>query len=84
MHPVRIIFIAFISGWQETDDDSDMERPQTTLRAATTVAPAFILAPGEAPRTIGGAVDARVLAPTVAGMLRIRSPNGASLPRLRW
>lgn len=78
------VIVSIAPGWQETDDDSDMERPQTTLRAATTVAPAFILAPGEAPRTIGGAVDARVLAPTVAGMLRIRSPNGASLPRLRW
>ena len=78
------VIVSIAPGWQETDDDSDMERPQTTLRAATTVAPAFILAPGEASRTIGGAVDARVLAPTVAGMLRIRSPNGASLPRLRW
>ena len=77
------VIVSIAPGWQETDDDSDMERPQTTLRAATTVAPAFILAPCEAPRSIGGAVDARVLARTEAGMHRRRSPNGASVPRLR-
>lgn len=78
------VFVSIAPGWHETDDDSDLDRPQTTLRAATTVAPAFILAPGEAPRTITGPVDARVLAPTVAGLLRIRPPNGAAQPRLRW
>lgn len=78
------IFVSIAPGWQETDDDSDIERPQTTLRAATSIAPAFILAPSEAPRTINTPVDARVLAPTVSGLLRIRSPNGAGMPRLRW
>lgn len=51
-------------------------------RAAATTAPAFILAPGIAPQTIGTPVDVRALAPTVARILRIRSPNGASVAPL--
>ena len=78
------VFVAIAPGWQEVDDDSDTDTPQTTLRAATTVAPAFILAPGIRKQTIDSPTDARVLAPTVAGILRIRSPNGAALPRLRF
>ena len=78
------VFVAIAPGWQEVDDDSDTDTPQTTLRAATTVAPAFILAPGIRKQTIDTPTDARVLAPTVAGILRIRSPNGAALPRLRF
>lgn len=78
------VFVSIAPGWQETDDDSDTETPGTTLRAASAVAPAFILAPGVAATTINSPVDARALAPTVTGILRIRSPNGASQPRLRW
>ncbi|MBD5219205.1 MAG: hypothetical protein HDS72_03040 [Bacteroidales bacterium] len=51
-------------------------------RAAATTAPAFILAPDIAPQTIGTPVDVRALAPTVARILRIRSPNGASVAPL--
>lgn len=78
------VFLTIAPGWQETDDDSDTDAPRTTVRAASAVAPAFILAPGGKPATITSTVDARAIAPTVAGILRIRSPNGASLPRLRW
>lgn len=78
------VFVTIAPGWQETDDDSDLDTPQTTVRAASATAPAFILNPGSKPATISTPVDARTLAPTVCGLLRIRSPNGASLPRLRW
>ncbi|MDE6528370.1 MAG: alkaline phosphatase family protein [Muribaculaceae bacterium] len=78
------IFVSIAPGWQETDDDSDTDIPPTTVRAAASTAPAFILIPGGTPATVATPVDARALAPTVAGLLRIRSPNGASLPRLRW
>lgn len=78
------IFVAIAPGWQEIDDDSDTEAPRTSIRAASSSAPAFILAPGGAPVTLTTPADARALAPTVSGILRIRSPNGASLPRLRW
>lgn len=78
------IFVTIAPGWQETDDDSDTDIPHTTVREASSTAPAFILIPGGKAATISTPVDARALAPTVAGVLRIRSPNGASLPRLRW
>ena len=77
------IFLAIAPGWQEIDDDSDVETPQTVVRAGMATAPAFILAPSLAPKEVQSPVDARVLAPTVAGILRIRAPNGASMPRLR-
>lgn len=78
------IFVAIAPGWQEIDDDSDTEAPRTSVRAASASAPAFILVPGGKPVTVSAPADARALAPTVSGILRIRSPNGASLPRLRW
>ena len=78
------VYVTIAPGWQETDDDSDTDAPRTTMRAVSATAPAFILVPGGEPATINTPADARALAPTVAGLLRIRSPNGASLPRIRW
>ncbi|MDE5940758.1 MAG: alkaline phosphatase family protein [Muribaculaceae bacterium] len=78
------VFVSIAPGWQETDDDSTTDAPATTLRAVSAVAPAFFLYPQGDPVTINTPVDARQIAPTVTGILRIRSPNGASLPRLRW
>lgn len=78
------IFVTIAPGWQETDDDSSTDTPETTMRAASAVAPAFFLVPDGKPVTINTPVDARQIAPTVTGLLRIRSPNGASMPRLRW
>lgn len=49
---------------------------------AAATAPVFILAPNVAAQTIGPPVDARSIAPTVARILRIRSPNGAAAPAL--
>lgn len=77
------VFIAIAPGWQEIDDDSDTEAPVTVSRAVASTAPAFILAPQTAPKKIDIPVDARVIAPTVCRLLRIRSPNGASQPPLR-
>lgn len=77
------IFISVAPGWQETDDDSDTEAPVTVSRAVASTAPFFLLVPNIAPRRIDTPVDARVIAPTVCRLLRIRSPNGASLPPLR-
>lgn len=77
------VFIAIAPGWQEIDDDSDTEAPRTVTRAVASTAPAFIMAAQVAPRKIEIPVDARAIAPTVCRLLRIRSPNGASLPPLR-
>lgn len=77
------VFISIAPGWQETDDDSDTEAPVTVSRAVTSTSPFFILYPGLTPRKIEIPTDARAVAPTVSRLLRIRSPNGASLPPLR-
>lgn len=77
------VYVSVAPGWQEIDDDSDTESPVTVNRAVTSTAPFFLLAPQVAPRTISAPVDARIIAPTVSRILRIRSPNGASLPPLR-
>jgi hypothetical protein len=82
-HNAGDIFIAISPGWQEIDDDSDTEAPVRVVRAVASTAPVYILAPQVAPKTIDIPVDARVIAPTVCRILRIRSPNGASLPPLR-
>ena len=78
------VFVSIAPGWQEIDDDSTTDSPATSMRAASATAPAFFLIPGGKPEIINTPVDARRIAPTVTGILRIRSPNGASLPRLRW
>ena len=77
------VYVSIAPGWQETDDDADTETPVTVTRAVTSTAPFFLLAPNVTPRKIDTPVDARVIAPTVCRILRIRSPNGASLPPLR-
>lgn len=53
------------------------------VRGVAPFAPIYILAPDVTPTVIGTPVDARAIAPTVTRLLRIRSPNGASLPGLR-
>lgn len=76
------VFITIAPGWEITDQGSDLTLPMVE-RSGVTTSPAFIMAPSLPSRTITTPVDARVLAPTVAGLLRIRSPNGASLPALK-
>lgn len=70
------VFVEFNPGW---DVAYDIYYPEHTVstRTATAVTPAFIMAPGVAPETIGTPVDATTLAPTLSRILRIRSPNGA-------
>lgn len=78
------IFISIAPGWQEASESEVSGNPVTVERSASTFAPAFILAPQLQQQTIGNAIDARALAPTVAAILRIRSPNGASVAPLRF
>jgi len=62
-----------------TPDGSHTGMVQCTAAAT---APVYIMAPNVAAQTIGTPVDARAIAPTVARILRIRSPNGAAAPAL--
>lgn len=80
------IYVNVIPGWEIINDyDNSISRAAKNKveRIAPATAPAFILAPGTAPRTIEIPVDVRVIAPTVARLLRIRSPNAAALPGLQ-
>lgn len=73
-------------GWELVDDFNrpglHYGRGPVTAHAGT-MAPAYLLVPGTAPAVITTPVDARVLAPTVARQLHIRSPNGAAQAPLR-
>jgi len=76
------IIVTFNPGWTVVDD-IDFPTSSHPVRETSVLTPAFILAPGVASETISTPVDATALAPTVAGILRIRSPNGcASKPLL--
>ena len=70
----------------EIIDDYENEGPQTRTgmvqSGGTTTAPVYIFAPGVEPKTLSTPVDARAIAPTVARILRIRSPNGAGIAPL--
>ncbi len=79
------IVITLLPGFDLIDDSctpASSGRVQQTLVQAAPVAPVFILAPDVDPRTIDTPTDIRVVAPTVARLLRIRSPNGAALAPL--
>ncbi|MDE6487053.1 MAG: alkaline phosphatase family protein, partial [Muribaculaceae bacterium] len=74
------VYIAPAAGWEVVDDWQTPAPATRTPMVHREVAPtglAIIMAPGVDPRTIDTPVDARVIAPTVARILRIRSPNGA-------
>lgn len=73
------VFIDVIPGWVLVNDFPTNQAPtRQTVRRAPAVAPAVIYAPQliEA-KHIAAPIDARRIAPTVARILRIRSPNAA-------
>lgn len=68
-------------GFEIIDDYNTVppsNRTPMAERHAATTAVMMIMAPSVEPTVIDTPVDARVLAPTVARILRIRSPNAAS------
>ncbi len=69
-------------GWEIVEEENGVQK-HTTQRIATTTAPVFILHPTLKPERVIGDIDACVVAPTVARLLRIRSPNAAELSPLR-
>ncbi len=76
------VFVEVIPGWTLADDTVNPPLKEV-VRAAHSTAPLIIYAPAllEAAR-ISTPVDARRVAPTVARVLRIRSPNAAGEPPL--
>lgn len=79
-HSADVYFVV-APGWAMVDGENSTNKIMVERVVAAT-APCFILAPDVAPQRITSAVDARALAPTVAGQLRIRSPNAASVPAI--
>lgn len=69
------LFLQIAPGWKILDDYNNGAVSYSSVSAIS--APAFILAPNVKAQTIGTPVDAALLAPTVARILRIRSPNAA-------
>ena len=80
------VMIVVNPGWEIADSSSESvaETQLPVIRNVATTSPVYILAPTVAPAKIESPVDARVIAPTVTRILRIRSPNAASLPPLRF
>ncbi|MCM1337172.1 MAG: alkaline phosphatase family protein [Candidatus Amulumruptor caecigallinarius] len=78
------VFIDIIPGWEIEQDSTAAvsDSRHTGVERALPPMPLYILAPGVTPRRIDARVDARRVAPTVAGLLRIRSPGAASEPPL--
>lgn len=74
------IYFSIAPGWEVTDAEGNSHN--LVERLVSTAAPCYILIPGAAPKRISTPVDAKALAPTVLGQLRIRSPNGASTPAI--
>lgn len=77
------IFIITQPGWKVVDQHAGVPVTELAQRGATTTAPFFLISPGVTKSVINTPVDARSIAPTVASILRIRAPNGASQPPLR-
>ncbi len=78
-HTAPDLTIDYQSGWTVVDD---LKYPvtQKVVRASAVATPAYILAPGLEAEKINTPVDATGLAATVAGILRIRSPNASAQP----
>lgn len=77
------IIVGITPGWVVVDDINAVGATPQAERDAYTPSSAFIMGPGVKPQTITETIDARAIAPTVSRLLRIRSPNAASVPALR-
>lgn len=80
------VYTFIMPGWEIIDNGTTYADPHTypvSQRIVAPMAPVFLMGAGLAPHEITVPVDARVIAPTVTSVLRIRSPNGALLAPLR-
>lgn len=73
------VIVEINPGWELIEDDI-LGFSVPPSRDNPNITSAYIFAPGVEAERVATPIDARQLAPTVARLLRIRSPNGASLP----
>lgn len=71
------IFLTFNPGWKVIDD-TRYPAKSSLQHSGTYASPLLILAPGIKQEEILTPIDATAIAPTIASILHIRSPNGAS------
>lgn len=71
------LYLFFTPGWNVVDD-LGFPHTSTPVRDLMLNTPAIIKAPGLKTATVNTRVEAASLAPTLAGLIRIRPPNGAS------
>lgn len=71
------VLLLLAPGWSMNEDETGSVSHAKPMRQVPAMTPSMILAPGLTAQQIDTPVDAATLAPTVAGILRIRSPNGA-------
>lgn len=76
------IFIEVNPGWEIVEEQPGGMTTRTLSRASATTSPFIIMAPSVAPARIDIPTDALSIAPTVARVLRIRSPNAAANPTI--
>lgn len=75
------VFVNLIPGWVLVDDYNLIDHvPDIAYALAPSTAMLLLSAPEVESRRIDTPIDARAIAPTLAGMLHIRSPNGAEIP----
>lgn len=73
------LVVSLQPGWVFRYDDNSKEQPQ--VRHDIAPGPAIIFTPHIKPERIVEPVDATVIAPTVAGHIRIRAPSGSRAAR---
>ena len=79
------ILIEVNPGWEIVEvNPSTGKEYRTTVRSGLMAAPVFLMYKSLAPQRLSQPIDARAIAPSVARILRIRSPNAAQLPPLRF
>ena len=85
-HSGDIIF-TITPGWTIVDNSNTNKNKNNTniiTREACSSSPVYILTPSTEAQVITTPVDARVIAPTIARILRIRSPNAAAFMPLHF
>lgn len=77
------VVVDLIPGWSLLDDFNNVKNSETKVVTYAPATASFLLsAPNVTAQRIDSPVDARSIAPTVAKVLHIRSPNGAMIPGL--
>lgn len=74
------VVIELIPGWSLVDDFNNPGDNASTVHTQSPTTASFMISfPGAVSRRINATIDARAIAPTLAGLMHIRSPNGASI-----